>query len=55
MSYKQGEQINKDKVYIRAALKDIARMSTSKEGKNVSVMFFMSCLWGMHKDLARAS
>ena len=44
MSYKKAEQINKDKVYIHAVLKDVPRMSTFKEGKNVRVTFFTSCL-----------
>lgn len=39
MSYKKGEQVNKDKVYIHTVLKDIPRMSASKEGKNVSYAF----------------
>lgn len=53
MSYKKGEQINKDKVYIHAVLKDVPRIFTFKEGKNIRVVFFMSCLWGIHKDLAK--
>lgn len=52
MSYKKGEQINKDKVYIHAVLKDVPKMSTFKEGKNV-VTLVMICLQKMHKDLAK--
>lgn len=53
MSYKKAEQINKDKVYIHAVLKDVPRIFTFKGGKNIRVIFFMSCLWGIHKDLAK--
>lgn len=52
MSYKKREQINKDKVYIDTVLRDIPRMSTFKEGKNVSYVLH-KLLVGVHKDLAK--